>query len=57
MYFNKEARYVTDTSQLIHPVAYKAGIFCCVIDLDFRLTERWANQKMIQYNKMPALRL
>ena len=44
MYFDKEARCVTDTSWLIH-VACKAGVFCCAIDLDFRLTESWGESK------------
>ena len=57
MYFDKEARCVTDTTRLIH-LACKAGIFyCCAIELDFWLTERWASQKMIQHNKTPAVRL
>ena len=54
MYFDKEAKCVTDTSPLIH-LACKAGVFCCAIDLDFRLTGSWASHKMIQYNKTPAL--
>ena len=46
MYFDKEAKCVTDTA-----VANSA------IDLDFRLTESWGESKNVQYNKTPALRL
>ena len=42
--FDKEAKCVTDTSWLIH-LACKAGVFCCAIDLDFRMTERWGESK------------
>ena len=44
MYFDKEARCVIDTSWLIH-LAYNASVFCCAIDLDFRLTERLGESK------------
>ena len=46
MYFDKEAKCVTDTA-----VANSA------IDLDFRLTKSWGESKNVQYNKTPALRL
>ena len=58
MYFDKEGVYkVSKRYQLANHLACKAGVFCCAIDLDFRLTESWGESKMIQYNKMPALRL
>ena len=44
MYFDKEAKCVTDTSQLIH-LACKLGAFGCAIDLDFRLTESYGESK------------
>ena len=48
MYFDKEAKCVTDTSSLIPGVihlACKVGVFCCAIDLDFRLTGSWGESQ------------
>ena len=42
----KEGVYkVCNRYQLANHLACKAGVFCCAIDLDFRLTKSWGESK------------